>query len=175
MNAPSIAEVFPGSKMLEQAPRILRQILAAATPEEMDWKPAPDRWSIAMVLAHLADVEENGFAKRFRAMLAEERPFLAAYNPAALFASGARFDGREQLEKLEQRRKENVAWLKTLPAEVGERTGQHEEMGMITFAELLNECAFHDLGHIRQVAEIYRARAFYPRMGSFQRYYKINP
>ena len=46
---------------------------------------------------------------------------------------------------------------------------------MITFAQLLNEFVFHDLGHIRQIMELYRSHAFYPNMGVFQSYYKINP
>ncbi len=29
------------------------------------------------------------------------------------------------------------------------------------FAQLLNEFAFHDLGHIRQVMELYRSHVFY--------------
>jgi hypothetical protein len=30
-------------------------------------------------------------------------------------------------------------------------------------------------GHIRQIMELYRAHAFYPEMGVFKNYYKINP
>ncbi len=43
----------------------------------------------------------------------------------------------------------------------------------ITLSHLLNEWAFHDLGHVRQIAEIVRA-FFYPHMGPFQKYYKVN-
>jgi hypothetical protein len=39
----------------------------------------------------------------------------------------------------------------------------------------LNESAFHDLGHIRQVMELYRSHVFYPEMGAYRGYYKINP
>jgi hypothetical protein len=51
---------------------------------------------------------------------------------------------------------------------VGARTGRHEELGILSCSQLLNEFAFHDLGHIRQVAELYRSHAFYPKMGVFQ-------
>ena len=161
--------------VLEQTPAILRGMLAAATREQMDWKPAPDRWSIAMVLAHLADVEVEGFGNRFRAMVEQEAPPLPYYDQLALFRSGVSFDAAEQLEKFAARRRETLDWLKGLPGGVLERSGTHEELGTITFGELLNEFALHDLGHIRQVAEIYRARAFYPNIGSFQRYYTMNP
>ena len=162
-------------QVLEQTPGILRSLLVAATREQMDWQPAPDRWSIAMALAHLADVEVKGFGQRFWAIAEQESPFLPYYDQLALFQSGAPFDGAEELEKFAERRKETLAWLKPLPDSVAERNGRHEELGVVTFGELLNELALHDLGHIRQIAEIYRAQAFYPHIGGFQKYYKMNP
>jgi hypothetical protein len=39
----------------------------------------------------------------------------------------------------------------------------------------MNEWAFHDLGHIRQIAELFRARAFFPVMGPLQAGYVIRP
>jgi hypothetical protein len=47
--------------------------------------------------------------------------------------------------------------------------------GTITVAQLLDELAFYDLGHIRRVLELYRSRVFCPEMGVCQSYYKINP
>ncbi|MBI3665349.1 MAG: hypothetical protein HY236_03855 [Acidobacteria bacterium] len=93
----------------------------------------------------------------------------------ALFRSGAPIKGAAELEKFERERKQTVAWLRSFPSGAGERAGRHEELGTITVAQLMNEFAFHDLGHIRQVAELYRSRVFYPRMGPYQNYYKINP
>jgi hypothetical protein len=58
---------------------------------------------------------------------------------------------------------------------VGARTGRHAETGTITVAQQVSEWAFHALGHIRQIAELYRARAFWPRLGAAQRYYTIAP
>jgi hypothetical protein len=175
MGAASMAFGFRGLPVLEQTPATLRNILSAATKDDMNWVPSRGRWSITMVLAHLADVELNGFVRRFRAIAEEENPSLPAYNQLALFESGARFDGREELERFERRRSDTLAWLKALPRDVEYRLGRHEELGVISFGQLLNEFAFHDLGHIRQIAEVYRSRAFYPNMGVFQNYYTIHP
>lgn len=166
---------LPAITVLEQTPGILRALVAPVTQEQMDWKPAPDRWSIAMVLAHLAEVEVKGFGQRFWAMAQEESPFLPFYDQMALFRSGEQFNGAEELEKFAGRRKETLDWLKSLPDAVADRDGRHEELGRITFGEMLNEMALHDLGHIRQVAEVYRAQAFYPHIGAFQRYYTMHP
>jgi hypothetical protein len=161
--------------ILEQTPGALRTLLARATTEELDWQPTPDRWSISMVLAHLADVEVKGFVSRFTAIAEQNDPFLPAYHQLDLFLSSKSFDGLAELSNFERARSETLAFLKSLPESVGTRTGRHEELGVIKFDELLNEFAFHDLGHIRQVIELYRSHAFYPKMGVFQHYYKINP
>ena len=50
-------DLLPGMAVLEQTPIIIEKIVWAATDEQMHWKPAADRWSIAEVLAHLADTE----------------------------------------------------------------------------------------------------------------------
>ena len=42
----------------------------------------------------------------------------------------------------------------------------------IELAEMLNECAAHDLGHIRQAATLLRDLRHIPAMGEFERYYK---
>ncbi len=34
----------------------------------------------------------------------------------------------------------------------------------------MNEWAFHDLGHIRQIAELYRAHAFYPLLRTISKF-----
>ena len=46
-----------------------------------------------------------------------------------------------------------------LPA-AGERRAVHKKVGPITLAQMLNEWALHDLGHIRQIAELVRARKY---------------
>ena len=172
----TIASIFPGVNLLAQTPQTLRELLATATVDDLEWQPRPERWSITMVLAHLADVEEKGFVSRFRAIAAEDNPHLPAYDQWALFRGGAKFDGREELEKFARLRTKTLALLNELPPSVMGRTGRHEELGgTITFGELLHEFVFHDLGHIRQIMELYRAHAFYPNMGVFQSYYQINP
>ncbi|HUA21574.1 MAG TPA: DinB family protein [Bryobacteraceae bacterium] len=172
----TLLEAFPAiANILERTPDALRGLIALAPPEELEWQPAPDRWSISMVFAHLADVEVHGFLSRFSAIAGEESPFLPSYDQLALFRFGARFDGLAELLKFSEQRTRTLEWLKVLPASVAARRGRHEDLGDVAFAELLHEFAFHDLGHIRQVMELYRSRAFYPAMGVFQNYYRINP
>jgi hypothetical protein len=175
MTTKTLGEIFHGMHILEETPATLRAILANATAENLQWQPRSDRWSISMVLAHLAEVEERAFASRFHAIAEQDNPVLPAYDQLALFRSGATFDGRAELDQFERRRAESLAWLSHLPYSVLERFGQHAELGPLSFGQLLNEFAFHDLGHIRQVIELYRSQAFYPNMGVFRDYYAVNP
>jgi hypothetical protein len=175
MTSSTLATSFPGMSILEQTPSVLRNLLKNATREEFDWQPSPSRWSISMVLAHLANVEVRGFTSRFTAIVAQDNPRLAVYDQTDLFQDGRKFDGVAELDTFERARLETLAWLRPLPDSVVTRTGRHEQIGVISFGQLLHELAFHDLGHIRQIIELYRSRVFYPRMGAFQDYYKINP
>lgn len=175
MTADSITLRFAGTQVLRQTPNILRSLLANATVEDLEWQPAPDRWSISMVLAHLADVECKGMKSRLHAIAEQDNPPLPVYDQLELFRSGKKLDGMQELASFEQERRQILTWLDTVPASVGSRTGVHEQLGVITFSELLHEFVFHDLGHIRQVLELYRSHAFYPHMGVFQNYYQIHP
>jgi len=176
MEAARSLERLPGIGLLEQTPMILEKLLLAVPPEMLEWKPSAERWSVSEVLRHLAETEET-FRERTRRMIEEDLPFLESYDQNASHAAG-NYSGRparEQLKRFCHKRDRALAWLRYLPAGLATRTGRHAELGQITVGELMNEWAFHDLGHIRQIAELYRARAFYPEMGAFQRYYTVRP
>ena len=48
----------------------------------------------------------------------------------------------------------------SLPAGAGDRIALHKEYGEISLSQMLNEWALHDLGHIRQIAELVRASKY---------------
>ncbi len=167
---------LPGVALLEQSPMIFEKLLVAATPDQTQWKPAPDRWSIIEVLAHLVEVEEM-FRTRANRMMEENDPLLEAYDEKAADAAGKYSTGtaREHLRKFCHARDRSVTFLRYLPAAAGARTARHPELGSLTLSELMHEWAFHDLGHVRQIAELLRARAFYPHIGGFQKFYTVKP
>jgi hypothetical protein len=168
---------LPGISQLETTSTVLRAVLDGISEEQTQWKPAPDRWSIAEVLEHLAHVESHGFRMRVERMVTEDHPALERYDQVALAASG-QYSGREAEESFahfEEQREDNVAYLKGLPVAVASRTGQHEQLGTITVGQLLHEWAFHDMGHIRQIAELARVIRYWPHMGPFRTMYQIHP
>src|SRR5450631_740054 len=67
------------NKHLEAAEKSPKQIAAAVSglPDKtLRYKPAPDKWCILEILAHLADMEIL-YAYRMRQMIADKKPVLA--------------------------------------------------------------------------------------------------
>ncbi len=179
MEQPIDPKAFPALQVLEETPHILHALIRCVSDDIVEWKPAADRWSIREVLVHLIDVENRGFRSRAEAMLLSDDPELPAYDQIAALKGAlttyASASKDQLLHTFEQERGEMLRFILRVPATSLERSGRHEELGRITLRELVNEWAFHDLGHVRQIAELYRSRAFYPQMGGFQKYYRINP
>lgn len=176
MQPASACDMQPAISLLGKTPNLLETLLHDLHGELLHWKPAPDRWSISEVLAHLAALE-TVYADRALRMVAEESPPLMKYDLAGDSARGdySRGSAGENLALFTRTRRSTLAMLTGLPAGAGARTGVHSELGSITLVEMLNEWANHDLGHLRQIAELYRAHAFHPRSGPFMRYSNPRP
>jgi hypothetical protein len=169
--------VCPGYDQLRAMPQILRSLVAGVTQAEARWKPAPSRWSIMQVLGHLAHVEAHGFRGRLVKMLAEHNPTVANYDPDVLAAAG-QYDGAglsAAIDEFARQRELSLAVLRSLPADAAARTGVHSKLGPITIGALIHEWPFHDLGHLRQIAELVRAQKFYPHMGAWREFYTVQP
>jgi len=154
--------------MLEKTPAILEILLRDLPQGLLEWKPAPDRWSILEVLAHMT-VIEGLYKHRAKLMMLEHAPNLPKFAPHSEGVAHQK-SGARHLEQLVALRRAFVAYLHSIPTNAGSRTGLHHEMGSITLSQTLHELANHDLGHLRQIAELYRAYSFYPHAGPFQRY-----
>jgi hypothetical protein len=176
MQPASASDMQPAISLLEKMPRLLEMMLGDLSGELLHWKPAPERWSISEVLAHLAALEQV-YAERALQMVAEESPALAKYDQAGAAEHGeySRGSAGENLAHFTRTRRSTLALLVGLPASAGARTGVHSELGSVTLAQMLNEWANHDLGHLRQIAELYRARAFHPHSGPFMKYSNLKP
>jgi hypothetical protein len=84
-------------------------------------------------------------------------------------------DPEEAFDQFEDQRETNVEFLRHLPDGAGDRVALHREFGEITLAQMLNEWALHDLGHIRQVAELVRARKYQAGAGPMAASYQLKP
>jgi DinB superfamily len=162
---------------LAATPDIFRALLEGISDEQAYWKPAPDRFSIAELLEHVSHIEAHYFRVQVDGILASDNPSVDPYDQNAFYAQGAysNRDAEESLAHWEEQREDNVDFLRDLePAQLS-RTGMHPEVGRFTLANLVNEWALHDLGHVRQLAELVRAQLYFPGIGPFQPQYILRP
>jgi hypothetical protein len=168
---------LPGLDQLEATPEILRLLLDTLSEQDTLWKPASDRFSIAEVLEHVSHIEGHYFRAGLELMITKDNPAIEPYDTDA-YTAAAQYSGRDaedSFDHFEEQREMNIEYLRALPDAAAGRAGTHPTLGPVTVSHLLNEWALHDLGHIRQIAEIIRALKYYPGMGPFQAQYKTNP
>ena len=173
MQAVAPAPIQAPVSLLEKTPGLLELLLRDVPAEVLQWKPAAGRWSITEVLAHLLIIEKL-YEQRARRMVIDESPALAKY-VAPAESEIPKKSARQYLEELVALRRAFVFFLHSVPSAAGARTGIHPEMGTITLSQMLHELANHDLGHLRQIAELYRAYCFHPHAGPFQKYSQPKP
>lgn len=171
------AGVIPGFELLAGTPRALEWLTAGLDEGDARWKPGPERWCVIEVVAHLTDIEGRGFRGRAEAMMAEDAPLLPAIDPVRLAREGRYLERAlaPTLAAFRDERAQSLAFLRGLEPSDLMRRGIHGELGPITLSHLLHEWPLHDLGHVRQVAELVRARRFHPHVGPWQPQYPLRP
>jgi hypothetical protein len=173
--SPRASSNLPGISLLEQTPIIIEKILLDVPDSTLGWKPAMDRWSVSEVLAHLTECDQI-FRERIRRIAQENNPAIESWDQNASYAAGKYAGlGREHLRNFCHERDRSLSMLRYLPEGALGRAGTHSELGTVTISDHLHDWAFHDLGHIKQIAELYRARQFYPKMGPYKNYYTVKP
>jgi hypothetical protein len=166
---------LPCLDLLESTPEILRGLMTGLSGEDARWKSAPDRFSIAEVLAHLSHSEGHCYRQRLDRFLDEERPEFEPDDARMYLDLYRDADPEDAFDHFEEQRETNLEFLRTLPAADGGRKALHREAGEITLDQMLHEWALHDLGHIRQVAELVRARKYLAGAGPLGKPYQLKP
>jgi hypothetical protein len=166
---------LPCLELLEATPAILRAVMCEVSDEDARWKPAPDRFSIAEVLAHLSHSEGHCYRVRVDRFLDEERPEFEPDDAQFHLDLYRDADPEDEFDHFEEQREDNLDFLRNLPAGAGGRVALHREAGEITLAQMLHEWALHDLGHVRQIAELVRARKYLAGAGPLGRSYQLKP
>jgi hypothetical protein len=126
-------------------------ITGAAGPE-LDFKTAPDKWSVRQIVAHLADAESANVV-RLRQIISEDNPTLYPFDQDA-WAERTNYHKRkpsQSLDTMRQLRAENYELLKDLPPEAFSRSGTHLRRGHMTLLELLRLFAEHAEKHAMQI------------------------
>ena len=166
---------LPCLEMLEATPEILRALMSEISDEDARAKPAPDRFSIAEVLAHLSHSEGHCYRARLDRFLAEDNPEFEPDDAQFHLDLYRNADPEDEFDHFEEQRETNIEFLEDLPASAGDRTARHLEVGPITLSQMLHEWVLHDLGHVRQVAELARACKYLKGAGPLGQGYQLKP
>jgi hypothetical protein len=119
-------------------PALIRQAVAGMTREQVLARPVPGKWSTLEVVCHLADFEPI-LADRMKRVIALDRPALLGADENR-FAAGLAYHARdldEELNVIEQTRRQMARILTTVAPEVLSRVGVHNERGPLTLEQLL--------------------------------------
>jgi len=103
----------------------------------------------------VADVDERAHA-RLRRMLAEDNPFLPAFDQEALAEerSYIKMDLAEELARYQQTRAAHVADLQALDLRQWLRPGRHEATGDLTIELYEAHVASEDVDHLAQISRL---------------------
>jgi hypothetical protein len=138
----------------------LERLIKGASPSRLRKRPAPNKWSVVEILAHLAEVEiAVGF--RIRMVLGAPGTPIAAFDQDAWVLSGhyEKRDPRKSIEQFRVLRQANLALLKTLTPEQWQHYGIHSERGQESVELIVRMLAGHDLNHIQQIERILRPQS----------------
>ena len=140
-------------KVVATTARHLEQLSVALGPARIEESPAPGKWSPLEILCHLADCE-IAFGFRLRQALAVDHYIIQPFDQELWARSYAGYDAQAAMMTFSCLRQWNLMLLRSVPAEALSRQILHPERGEMTFRELIETIAGHDLNHLAQLEAI---------------------
>jgi hypothetical protein len=133
----------------------LESLLKGVSTARLRERPAPAKWSVSEIVAHLADAEIVG-AFRMRLILGSPGTPMVAYDQDEWLRSGHydKRDPRQSVEQFRVLRQGNLALLESLDPEQWGHHGLHAERGPETIEHIARMFAGHDINHLRQIEQI---------------------
>jgi len=154
-------ETESAKAILVRTPAVLRAMLQGLPDAWLDAPEGPGAWSPREVACHLADLEQDAWIPRVRAILdhgstrplpgIERERFRARYAHAGLDVA---------LDEFRDAREANLRALDGL--ELGDAAlaamGRHPVLGEVRLSQLLSTWVVHDLTHLGQVSRALAAQ-----------------
>jgi hypothetical protein len=137
----------------------LVRLIKGVPASKLRKRPAPEKWSVGEILAHLADTEIVT-AWRIRQILGAPGTPIQAFDQDSWAAAGhyGKRDPRKSAEQFRVVREANLALLKSLAPEQWKHHGMHAERGEETIERIVRMMAGHDVNHVKQVERMVAAK-----------------
>jgi hypothetical protein len=131
--------------------RVVAKALVGATDDELNARPAPNKWTAREIVHHLADSEMTS-AIRLRLLIATDRPQVAGYDQD-VFARRLYYDRpiESSLDAFKAARRTTAEILDKLTDAEWAREGTHSETGRYSVERWLEIYAVHAHAHAEQI------------------------
>ena len=138
-----------------ETPEVIALLIEGVPDDQLKRRPAPQKWSIVEIVAHLAE-DELVTSWRYRHMLETPGCALAGFDQNMWEELGkySTWSMGEALEMFRLLRQANLRLHRSLSPEQWQAYGVHAERGRITVHELASHMAGHDLNHVEQIRRI---------------------
>jgi len=131
----------------------IRSMLDQIGDANSSMRPAPGKWSPAEIVCHLADCE-LAFGFRLRQTLAEENPTVQPFDQEKWAAAYTGIPADEALNAFSALRDWNLRLIETSLPAAANRKMTHPERGTMTFQNVVETMAGHDLNHLAQLRKM---------------------
>ena len=166
--------------LFEESRQKLLAEVKGLTHEQLTFKAAPDKWSIAEVVEHisitettLAEIVEKSLkepsdsSKRKEVKISDQQIRLFVANrtgkvqaPEAIKPTGLFSDNKVAMEYFTNARNKNIDFLKTTQEDLRNRTWKHPLLGMIDLYQVYVLISAHSERHTAQIVEMKQSANF---------------
>ena len=146
-------------KIQSKTNRKLGRLIKGVPTAKLRKRPAPEKWSVAEILAHLADVEIV-IGWRMRSILGDPGTHVQAYDQNAWVTAGhyEKRDPHKSIELHRVVREANLALGTSISPAQWTHFGQHAERGQESIEHIVRMVAGHDINHVLQIERILEAK-----------------
>jgi hypothetical protein len=145
---------------MEQSTEIVRALTMDFNPNEAQFKPTPETWSVLEVVCHLLDEEREDFRQRLDIILHRPDAAWPPIDPAGWVTSRKYLERNyaDMLYDFFAERKKSLTWLKSLEKPNWEQGVPTPWGKTIKAGDMFAAWVAHDNLHIRQLVELRRVR-----------------
>ncbi|MCS6885710.1 MAG: DinB family protein [Acidobacteriota bacterium] len=136
-------------------PGNLERSIDGLSEAQLEYRPAPGKWSIREIILHLCD-SEIAAAYRIRCAIGDDNPTLTTYDQdkwAARLNYGKR-SIHNAVELFRMLRKSTAELFVDMDDSIWDRSAIHPERGQITVAELIRLYSEHCDNYVAQIRKI---------------------
>ena len=146
-------------KIQSKTNRKLGRLIKGVPTAKLRKRPAPEKWSVAEILAHLADVEIV-IGWRMRSILGDPGTHVQAYDQNAWVTAGhyEKRDPHKSIELHRVVREANLALVTSISPAQWKHFVQHAERGQESIEHIVRMVAGHDINHVLQIERILEAK-----------------